>query len=118
MMNAVDLRNVTKSFGKTTAVNALSLAVPKGSIYGFIGPNGAGKTTTLRVITGSLSPNSGSVEVLGEVVRGACSDRLGYLPEERGLYKRMKVREILRFFGELKGGRKMAGEVDLWLAKL
>jgi ABC-2 type transport system ATP-binding protein len=117
-MNAVELRNVTKSFARTTAVNDLSLAVPKGSIYGFIGPNGAGKTTTLRMITGILYPDHGSVEVLGECVRGACSDRIGYLPEERGLYKRMKVREILRFFGDLKGGRNMAREVDAWLAKL
>ena len=102
MMDAVALQNVVKTFGRTTAVADLSLAVPKGSIYGFIGPNGAGKTTTLRMITGILYPDRGVIRVLGEPVQGACSDRVGYLPEERGLYKRMKVREILRFFGELK----------------
>jgi ABC-2 type transport system ATP-binding protein len=70
------------------------------------------------MITGIFYPESGSVSVFGEAVRGACSDRIGYLPEERGLYKRMKVREILRFFGDLKGGRNARGEVDGWLAKL
>jgi ABC-2 type transport system ATP-binding protein len=116
-MNAVELENVTKSFSKTTAVASLSLAVPKGSIYGFIGPNGAGKTTTLRMITGIFYPDEGSIRVLGERVHGACSDRIGYLPEERGLYRRMKVREILRFFGELKAGRDVRAEVDKWLER-
>ena len=117
-MSAVELQAVTKSFGQVKAVADLSLTVPKGSIYGFIGPNGAGKTTTLRMITGIFYPDSGSVQVLGDQVRGACSDRVGYLPEERGLYRRMKVREILRLFGELKRGKDMDGEVDRWLAKL
>ncbi len=117
-MNAVELHSVTKRFGHVVAVADLSLAVPKGSIYGFIGPNGAGKTTTLRMMTGIFYPESGSVRVLGDEVRGACSDRVGYLPEERGLYKRMRVREILRFFAELKGGRNVRVEVDRWLAKL
>lgn len=94
-MHAVELREVTKCFGKTTAVNKLDLVVPKGSIYGFIGPNGAGKTTTLRMITGIFYPTAGSIQVLGDDVRGACSDRIGYLPEERGLYKRMKVHRAL-----------------------
>jgi ABC-2 type transport system ATP-binding protein len=117
-INAVELEGVTKSFGRTTAVAELSLAVPKGSIYGFIGPNGAGKTTTLRMITGIFYPDQGIVRVLGNEVRGACSNRIGYLPEERGLYRRMKLREILCFFGELKGGRNMRAEVDYWLLKL
>jgi ABC-2 type transport system ATP-binding protein len=117
-MNAVELRNVTKTFGKTAAVADLTLTVPKGAIYGFIGPNGAGKTTTLRMITGIFYPQSGSIQVFEEAVRGACSDRIGYLPEERGLYKRMKVREILRFFGELKGLSNVRAEVDGWLARL
>ena len=117
-MNAVELGSVTKLFGKTAAVKDLSLVVPSGSIYGFIGPNGAGKTTTLRMITGIFHPDRGSIRVFGEKVRGACSDRIGYLPEERGLYKRMKVGEILRFFGDLKGGRNVAAEVDAWLEKL
>lgn len=117
-MNAVELRGVTKSFGKAPAVAELDLVVPKGSIYGFIGPNGAGKTTTIRIITGIFYPNAGSVRVLGEEVRGACSARVGYLPEERGLYKRMKVRDILRFFAELKGVRNGPGHVDDWLRRL
>ena len=117
-MNAVELRGVTKSFGKTTAVADLDLTVPKGSIYGFIGPNGAGKTTTIRMITGIFYPNAGSVNVLGEAVRGACSERVGYLPEERGLYKRMKVRDILRFFADLKQVRDAAAQVDDWLRRL
>jgi ABC-2 type transport system ATP-binding protein len=117
-MNAVELRNVTKTFGKTTAVADLTLVVPKGAIYGFIGPNGAGKTTTLRMITGIFYPGNGSVQVFGQDVRGACSDRIGYLPEERGLYKRMRVREILRFFGELRRVSHVTTEVDAWLAKL
>lgn len=117
-MNAVELRNVSKAFGKTLAVSDLSLAVPQGSIYGFIGPNGSGKTTTLRMITGIFYPDGGSVQVFGREVGRACSDRIGYLPEERGLYRRMKVRDILRFFGELKGGPRAAAQVDAWLAKL
>ena len=117
-MNAVELGGVTKLFGKVAAVSDLSLVVPQGSIYGFIGPNGAGKTTTLRMITGIFHPDSGSVRVFADEVRGACSDRIGYLPEERGLYRRMRVREILRFFGQLKGGKDVMAEVDSWLAKL
>jgi len=116
--NAVELETVTKTFGKTAAVADLSLAVPAGSIYGFIGPNGSGKTTTLRMIMGIFYPDRGSVCVLGEPVRQANLDRVGYLPEERGLYKRMKVREILRFYGELKAGHSVRREVDLWLEKL
>jgi ABC-2 type transport system ATP-binding protein len=117
-MNAVELQNVTKIFGRNPAVADLTLTVPTGTIYGFIGPNGAGKTTTLRMITGILYPQSGAIRVLGQEVRGACSDRIGYLPEERGLYKRMRVREILRFFADLKGVTSARTEVDAWLAKL
>jgi ABC-2 type transport system ATP-binding protein len=117
-MNTVELEHVTKTFGQTTAVADLSLAVPPGSIYGFIGPNGSGKTTTLRMITGIFYPDRGAIRVFGEAANGACSDRIGYLPEERGLYKRMKVREILRFYGELKAGRDVSREVDHWLKEL
>lgn len=117
-MHAVELHDVTKVFGRSTAVEQLNLAVPTGSIYGFIGPNGAGKTTTLRMITGIYFPSQGTVRVLGEKVARACSDRIGYLPEERGLYKRMRVRECLRFFAELKGARNASAKVDHWLAKL
>ena len=116
-MNMVELEGVTKTFGSTTAVADLSLAVPQGSIYGFIGPNGSGKTTTLRMIVNILRPDRGTVRVLGEELRGPSTSRIGYLPEERGLYRRMKVREVLRFLGELKAGRSVGQEVDGWLER-
>jgi ABC-2 type transport system ATP-binding protein len=117
-MNAVEIQNVTKTFGNVKAVDDLSLAVPKGSVYGFIGPNGSGKTTTLRMIMSIFYPDSGSIRIFGEEGLGARTDRIGYLPEERGLYKNMKVREILQFYGRLKCGRSVSGEVDKWLERL
>lgn len=117
-MYTVEIENVTKAFGKTVAVDNLSLSVPKGSIYGFIGPNGSGKTTTLRMIMNMFFPDKGAISVFGEKLHGASHDRIGYLPEERGLYKRMKVREILRFYGGLKNGRNINSQVDYWLEKL
>ena len=117
-MDAIELQEVTKTFGKTVAVAELSLVVPQGSVYGFIGPNGSGKTTTLRMIMNILYPDRGRITVLGERLHGACTDRLGYMPEERGLYKRMKVRELLEFYGELKSGRKVRQEANQWLQRL
>jgi len=120
-MNVVEIERVTKTFGRQiVAVNDLTLHVPGGSIYGFIGPNGSGKTTTLRMIMRIYFPDAGSgwVRVLGETNLSAANDRVGYLPEERGLYKKMKVREILRFYAELKGCRDFKGRVREWLARL
>lgn len=117
-MTAVVLEAVTKSFGSHVAVRDLSLQVPAGTIYGFIGPNGSGKTTTLRMIMRILHPDSGRVVVLGEETFGAASDRVGYLPEERGLYKQMKVRDVLRFYAELKGCRDSSREIALWLERM
>lgn len=117
-MNAVELDEVTKSFARTTAVDRLSLIVPEGVVYGFIGPNGSGKTTTLRMIVNILRPDRGVIRVLGEELRGSRSSLLGYLPEERGLYRRMKVRALLRFYGALKAGRRVDAEVDEWLDRL
>jgi len=117
-MNTVQISNVTKTFGKHVAVDDLSLQVPQGSVYGFIGPNGSGKTTTMRMIMNILYPDSGTIRVFGEQLAGTCTDRIGYMPEERGLYKRMKVREILEFYGGLKNGRNLRTEVDRWLVKL
>jgi ABC-2 type transport system ATP-binding protein len=119
-MNVVDIENVTKTFGKQVAVNALTLAVPQGSIYGFIGPNGSGKTTTLRMIMRIYYPDAGAgvIRVLGQSNSTAADDRVGYLPEERGLYKKMKVREVLRFYGELKGERNSASLVPKWLERM
>jgi ABC-2 type transport system ATP-binding protein len=117
-MNVVEIENITKNFGRVRAVDDLSLNVPQGSIYGFIGPNGAGKTTTLRMIMNIFYPDSGKIRIFGEKMHGATSDRIGYLPEERGMYKKMKVRDLLRFYGELKSGRKVNKEVDYWLDRL
>jgi len=117
-MNAVEIEGVTKTFGKVVAVDGLSLAVPTGTVYGFIGPNGSGKTTTLRMIMNIFYPDSGEIRVFGEKTVGTCTDRIGYLPEERGLYKNMKVRELLQFYGKLKGGGKVDGRVDHWLERL
>jgi ABC-2 type transport system ATP-binding protein len=117
-MTAVQIQGVTKTFGQHRAVDDLSLEVPTGSVYGFIGPNGSGKTTTLRMIMRILHPDRGDIVVLGERSLDAASDRVGYLPEERGLYKQMKVRDILRFYGELKGKRNSAAAINDWLERL
>jgi len=115
---AVEIDHVTKTFGSVRAVDDLSLKVPVGSVYGFIGPNGSGKTTTLRMIMNIFYPDSGVIRIFGQEAGGASQDLVGYLPEERGLYKRMRVRDILRFYGELKSGRSVSSEVDGWLEKL
>src|SRR5499427_10731433 len=116
-MSAVTIDHVTKTFGPHTAVDELSLEVPEGTIYGFLGPNGSGKTTTLRMIMRILHPDSGTIRVLGETALGAATDRVGYLPEERGLYKQMKVRDVLRFYSELKGVRHGKADIEAWLAR-
>lgn len=100
---ALALDNVTKRFGRVVAVDDISLRMPRGSIYGFLGPNGAGKTTTIRMIMSILYPDSGTIEVLGSRRPESVKDRLGYLPEEKGLYKKMTTREIVAYFGKLKG---------------
>jgi ABC-2 type transport system ATP-binding protein len=115
---AVRLDGVTKTFGSFTAVDDLSLEVPRGTIYGFIGPNGSGKTTTLRMIMHILHPDSGEIEVLGERTTRAAHDRVGYLPEERGLYKSMTVRDVLQFYAGLKGLSRSRSAVDAWLERM
>jgi ABC-2 type transport system ATP-binding protein len=117
-MEAIQISGVTKTFGETKAVDHLTLAVPQGSVYGFIGPNGSGKTTTMRMIVNIIYPDSGSIRVFGEQLTGGRSPHIGYLPEERGLYRRMTVRALLEFHGELRGGRSVRKEVDEWLARL
>jgi len=119
-MNIVEIERVTKTFGDHVAVNSLTLAVPQGSIYGFIGPNGSGKTTTLRMIMRIYHPDpgAGGIRVLGEMASTAASDRVGYLPEERGLYKKMKVSEVLRFYAQLKGHRNPNPLIRTWLDRL
>ncbi len=117
-MGAVEIHNVTKRFGPVTAVDDLSLNVPAGRVYGFIGPNGSGKTTTLRMIMSIFLPDSGSISVLGEQRHEAYTDRVGYLPEERGLYRKMKVRDVLSFYGKLKNGGNVSADVGYWLERL
>ncbi|HVF44622.1 MAG TPA: ATP-binding cassette domain-containing protein [Pyrinomonadaceae bacterium] len=114
------LERVTKRFGDFTAVDELSLTVRAGRVYGLLGPNGAGKTTTIRMIVGITAPDEGTLELFGRPVGPESQDRIGYLPEERGLYKRMKVVDQLRFFAELKNFSGGAAEeaVDRWLAKV
>jgi ABC-2 type transport system ATP-binding protein len=119
-MHAIALTNVTKRFNGTTAVDDLSLTVPSECIYGFIGPNGSGKTTTLRMIMHILLPDRGEIEVLGSRDTAAARDRVSYLPEERGLYKKMTVRRLLRYYGRLKGRTvaEIDTAVDEWMARV
>jgi ABC-2 type transport system ATP-binding protein len=119
-MDAIAIRGVSKSFGQTAAVDDLSLTVPRGSLYGFIGPNGSGKTTTLRMIMRILLPDRGEVEVLGEAHGAAARDRVAYLPEERGLYKKMPVGRLIRYYARLKGlrGPELDRGVNAWLERM
>jgi len=114
------LEHVTKRFGGFTAVSDLSLQVRPGRVFGLIGPNGAGKTTTIRMIVNITVPDSGRIELFGQQMNTALQDRIGYLPEERGLYRKMKVGEQLRFFAELKDlrGAEADKRIDEWLKKL
>jgi len=116
-MNAVEIQNVTKTFGEMTAVEGLTLNVPEGSVYGFIGPNGSGKTTTMRMIVNIFYPDRGSIRVFGSELHGTRSENIGYLPEERGLYRKMEVRSLLEFYGQLRSGRGVSAEVNGWLKK-
>lgn len=116
-MDAVEIRNVTKTFGELTAVDDLTLTVPEGSVYGFIGPNGSGKTTTMRMIVNIFHADRGTIRVFGKPMVPSRAGQIGYLPEERGLYRKMKVRELLEFYGELRGGRKVTAEWKSWLKK-
>jgi ABC-2 type transport system ATP-binding protein len=100
---AILLKGVRKTFGSTTAVHDLDLVVPRGGLYGFIGPNGAGKTTSIRMIMSILFPDSGELSVLGHRSALDAKDRIGYLPEERGVYRKMRVGAFLTFMARLKG---------------
>lgn len=117
----LDVDNIAKRFSGHVAVSSLSLQVPKGAVYGLLGPNGAGKTTSIRMIMNITIPDEGSVRLFGDTLGGRHhSARIGYLPEERGLYKKMKVRDMLVFLAEAKGvGRQRAGQkADEWLERL
>lgn len=103
MSNAIVLKGVTKTFGRTTAVEDLDLTIPAHGLYGFIGPNGAGKTTSIRMIMSILFPDKGELSVLGFRSAMEAKDRIGYLPEERGLYRKMRVGAFLAYMAKLKG---------------
>lgn len=111
----LQLNNVVKTYGDFTAVRDLNLSIPKGSIYGFLGPNGAGKTTTIRMILEIIKPSSGEITILGHPSALDVRNRIGYLPEERGLYKKMKVWAIIQYFAMLKGMEKKAAKAQALL---
>ena len=119
-MNAVLLDNVCKSFGQVHAVDNLSTRVSVGSVYGFLGPNGAGKTTTLRMIMNIIRPDSGRIEILGDGQIEQVKSRIGYMPEERGLYRKMTARKVLAYFGAIKGvnDKELAQRVPQWLDRV
>lgn len=116
----VKLDRVSKSFGDFTAVKELSMTVRAGRVFGLLGPNGAGKTTTIRMIVNITAPDSGTISVFGSKINAKIQDRIGYLPEERGLYRRMKVADQLRFFAELKNvrGKTIEAKIDEWLDRV
>ncbi len=117
---ALELTGVSKYYGKFPAVRDLDLTIPRGSTYGVLGPNGAGKTTTIRMALRILEPDTGSIAILGQPLSQEGLDQVGYLPEERGIYRRMKVRDLLVFLAELKGmrGRDAKPEIDRWLERM
>jgi len=116
-MNALVIENITKRFGEFYAVKNLSIKIPAGTIYSLLGPNGAGKTTTIRMVMNIIIPDEGSIQVLNEKMDDMMKSRVGYLPEDRGLYPKMRVGEILLFFAELKGiqGQEARNRIDDWL---
>ena len=120
MGDAIVLRGLTKTFGAKVAVRDLDLVVPVGGLYGFIGPNGAGKTTTIRMILSILFPDRGEISVLGHRSALEAKDRIGYLPEERGVYRKMKCGAFLAFLVRLKGrgGQDMRARVRAWLERV
>ncbi len=117
-MPAVEISDVTKTYVNVTAVDALSLEVPEGSVYGFIGPNGSGKSTTMRMTANIIHPDSGTIRVFGREPGVPGSVKIGYLPEERGLYRKMQVRALLEFHAKLRGGRDVTPQVNTWLERL
>ncbi len=117
--SAIELIGVRKEFGDLVAVDEFDLAVPRGATYGLLGPNGAGKTTTIRLLLRILEPDAGELRVLGRPVRRDLLDRVGYLPEERGLYRSMNIRTMLSFLAELKGVPRGESRprIDAWLER-
>jgi ABC-2 type transport system ATP-binding protein len=118
-MNALEVHNLVKTFGSINAVDDVSFSIPEGSVFGLIGRNGAGKTTTIRMMMNIYIPESGEVILRGSKIGQEFRDKVGYLPEERGLYKKMKVMETLLFFAELKGktGREVERKANEYLKR-
>ena len=119
-MDAVCIEKVTKRYDSFDAVSNLTMSIKEGAVFGLLGPNGAGKTTTIRMIVRILIPDEGSVRVLGQPMSDQTQDLIGYLPEERGLYRQMRVLEVLRFLGALKGLPEQESErrARVWLERL
>jgi ABC-2 type transport system ATP-binding protein len=109
-VNTVEVRNVVKTFGDKVAVDNLTFSVAPGEIFGLIGPNGAGKTTTIKMIMDIIKPDSGEVDVLGEKMNEAAKNKIGYMPEERGLYKKQRVLNVIVYLATLKGMDQRAAE--------
>lgn len=120
MSNAISVDRISKSYGDFVAVNELFMEVKTGSIFGLLGPNGAGKSTTIRMIVNITMPDSGQIALFGQPMSARLQERVGYLPEDRGLYKKMKVGEQLAFFAELKGvpQREAHSRIDAWLDRI
>jgi ABC-2 type transport system ATP-binding protein len=118
-MDALKIEKISKRFGDFYAVKNLSLKIPEGTIYSLLGPNGAGKTTTIRMVMNIIIPDEGSIQVLNEKMDDKMKSRVGYLPEDRGLYPKMRVGELLLFFAELKGirGQEARNRIDSWLER-
>ena len=120
MANAISVHQIRKSYGDFVAVNSLSLEVKQGTIFGLLGPNGAGKSTTIRMIVNITMPDSGEIRLFGQPMSAQLQEKVGYLPEDRGLYKKMKVGDQLVFFAELKGVPRAEAEkrIDRWLERI
>lgn len=120
MNNILEVQNVSKSYGDFTALNKVSISVPKGSIYGLLGPNGAGKTSLIRIINQITLPDTGVILLDGKPLQPSDVQHIGYLPEERGLYKSMKVGEQCLYLAQLKGLTKTEAkkQLDYWFDKL
>lgn len=118
-MNILQLENVRKTYQNHVAVNDVSFAVPEGSIFGLLGPNGAGKTSLIRIITTITRADSGTIYLNGEKLHSRHPEMIGYMPEERGLYKKMKVGEHLIYLARLKGlsSSEAKTKIDAWLEK-
>jgi len=120
MQEYLRLENISKTYDRKVAVENLCLSIPRGSIYGIIGPNGAGKTTTIRMIMNIIAPDSGTILIEGRPLTKDFRNRVGYLPEERGLYKKMTLEEVIIFFAEMKDypRSKTKAVVDRWLDRM